>query len=75
MRIYTHKKIEVTNRMTKVFQYLEHQTQYHFERIGEVMNAERRDEYVVRLCWQGLDDEEYVGAGVEGTDGSTGGVG
>lgn len=43
--------------MAKVFQYLEYQVQYHGERIGEVKKAGRGDEYVVRVYWQGLNEE------------------
>lgn len=40
MRIYA-------NRVTEVFQHLEHQTQYHIKRISQAKNAATGNEYVV----------------------------
>lgn len=36
MRLYADKELEMTRRVTEVFQYLEHQLQYLIARIGEV---------------------------------------
>lgn len=44
--------------MMEVFQHLEHQAKYHIEWIGEVKKATTGEEYVVRVYWQGLGDEE-----------------
>lgn len=58
MRFYGDKQLKVTRRMTKVFQYLQYQAQYYIEMIGEVAEAGRGDEYMVRVYWRGLGDEK-----------------
>lgn len=39
MRFFADKELELTRWVTEVFQHLEHQAQYHIERISEVKKA------------------------------------
>lgn len=53
LRFYADKDLEVSKRITRVFHHVKHQVEYFIESIGEVIKAERGDEYAVRVYWQG----------------------
>ena len=58
MRYYCDAKLRVTSRVQDIFQYLEHQAEYHIRRISEIRKATLGDEYVVLVQWEGLDKAE-----------------
>ena len=58
MRFYSDRHLQVTKRLQDVFQHREYQGEYHIRGITDVKKAKRSDEYVVRVLWEGMDDEE-----------------
>ena len=58
MRFYADRHLKVTKRLRDVFQNQHHQGEYHIRGITDVKPAKHGSEYVVKVLWEGLDDEE-----------------
>lgn len=52
------KDLHVTKRAQDIFEHLEHQGEYHIDRIAEITKGRRGNEYPVRAEWQGLLGDE-----------------
>ena len=50
--------MNVTKKILDIFQHMEHQAEYYIDGIEGVKKVPRGDEYLVRVRWMGLDDEE-----------------
>ena len=58
MRFYADRDLKITKAVKDVFQHVDQQGEYHIRGITRVKKANRGEEYVVLVQWEGLDDAE-----------------
>ena len=58
MRFYADRDLNVTSTFKQVFQHIDQQGEYHIRAITDVKRARMGDEYVVKVLWEGLEDDE-----------------
>ena len=56
--VYADDKHDITGELLKFFQQLENQGEYHIRRISAIKRATSGDEFVVKVAWEGLEEEE-----------------
>ena len=58
MQFYADSDLKITQAVKDVFQHVDQQGEYHIRGITRVKKANRGEEYVVLVQWEGLDDAE-----------------
>ena len=54
--VYAHDKLEITGELRKVFQQSENQGEHPIRSISAIKRAGIRDELVVKVAWEGLEE-------------------